>query len=915
MRQMSPVNYQALIASSDLLKCCISFQGGVYLQENEGNITSADAVVTGLVEYVSNKSVLPENARTGNVPHTAAITSYSTSVHTRERQPDKPSHRKSLFKRLGKMGDVISSLEDVLVRLPDEHASKPNQLSNFGYWLFKRFERLGEVGDIKKGISRLEDAVPEHFEPLGEIGDVEKGDPSFHDSLQLAPDGQTNKPIRFDNLGSSLLMRFEHLGEMGDIEKGISSLEDAVRLTPNGLPNKPSLLNTLGHSLLTRFEHLGEMGDLEKGISILEDAVRLTPDGHPDKPSQLNNLGKSLLTHFKCLGEMGDIEMAISCLEDAIRLTPDGYADKPSRLNDLGNSLLKRFEHLGELGDIEKAILTLEDAVLLTLNGHPDKPSRLSNLGNSLLTRFERLGDLEDIEKAISILEYAVRLTPDGHADKPRQLNNLGNSLSRRFSHLGEMGDIEKAISFLEVALRLTPDGHADKPILLNNLGNSLLTRFERLGESGDMEKAISAHEAGVQLTPDGHPDKPGRLNNLGHSLLMRFKHLGVIGDMRKGISGLENAVRLTPDGHPDKPGRLNNLGNSLSTRFSHLGEMGDIEKAISILENAVRLTPDWHADKPSLLNNLSNSLLTRFEHLKDPKDLKRSISAVFDSAKHPTGPPSVRFRSAIEWSQRAHLCHDDSVPSALEAYATAFELLPRLSWLGLSIETRYHELRAARTLACDAAAAAISANNLHQALEWLEQGRSVLWGQILHLRTPVDDLRTTDPKLAEELALISIDLEQGSAHAFQAGGDNNEKAAQKHRRLTKEWVRVIEQVRQLPGFKHFLLPKQYSELRNAACDGPVVVLNSSRYGCDALIIASPLEPLHHVHLDDLTYERAELLQSLLYATLGMQGQTEHTVKEPSFDSDTTFRLILSQLWEWVVKPVCSCFESLQVSD
>ena len=60
MRQMSPINYQALIASSDLLKCCISFQGGVYFQENKGNITSADAVVMGLFKYVSNKSVLPK---------------------------------------------------------------------------------------------------------------------------------------------------------------------------------------------------------------------------------------------------------------------------------------------------------------------------------------------------------------------------------------------------------------------------------------------------------------------------------------------------------------------------------------------------------------------------------------------------------------------------------------------------------------------------------------------------------------------------------------------------------------------------------------------------------------------------------------------------------------------------------------
>jgi hypothetical protein len=107
------------------------------------------------------------------------------------------------------------------------------------------------------------------------------------------------------------------------------------------------------------------------------------------------------------------------------------------------------------------------------------------------------------------------------------------------------------------------------------------------------------------------------------------------------------------------------------------------------------------------------------------------------------------------------------------EAYATALELLPRKSLLGLSISSRHHELISARTLACDTAATAISEKYLRTALEWLEQGRSVLWGQILHLRPPLDDLHATDPKLAAKLTSIATDLERGSSQAFIAGDDN----------------------------------------------------------------------------------------------------------------------------------------------
>ena len=106
------------------------------------------------------------------------------------------------------------------------------------------------------------------------------------------------------------------------------------------------------------------------------------------------------------------------------------------------------------------------------------------------------------------------------------------------------------------------------------------------------------------------------------------------------------------------------------------------------------------------------------------------------------------------------------SVPSVLEPYAAAFELLPRMCWLGLSITSRHHTLIQAKALACDAAATAISANDSHMALEWLEQDRSVLWGQILHLRTPLDRLHATAPELAAALTSIARDLECGWSRA-----------------------------------------------------------------------------------------------------------------------------------------------------
>jgi hypothetical protein len=40
-----------------------------------------------------------------------------------------------------------------------EHTEKAGRLSNLGCSLMRRFERLGEMGDIEKSILSLEDAV------------------------------------------------------------------------------------------------------------------------------------------------------------------------------------------------------------------------------------------------------------------------------------------------------------------------------------------------------------------------------------------------------------------------------------------------------------------------------------------------------------------------------------------------------------------------------------------------------------------------------------------------------------------------------------------------------------------------------------------------------------------------------------
>ncbi|KAJ7127988.1 CHAT domain-containing protein [Mycena epipterygia] len=705
-------------------------------------------------------------------------------------------------------------------------------------------------------------------------------------------------------LGEILLRSYLRSGIVDDLNQAVCAYNDAVRDDPGDV----IYLADLGRALQHRFERLGSLLDINRSVVILETAVALTPDGHPGKPAGLNSLGNSLLSRFKRLGGLDDLNQSVLRFESAVTLTPDGHPDKPSLLNNLGNPLLRRFERLGDLDDLNQSVLRFEAAITLTPDGHPDKPSSLRNLGNSLLRRFEQLGGLSDLNQSVLRCEAAVTLTPDGHPHKPSQLNSLGRSLLYRFEQLGGLDDLNQSVLRFEAAVTLTPDGHPDKPSSLNNLGNSLLRRFERVGSLDDLNQSVLRCEAAVTLTPDGHPDKPSWLNNLGNSLLRRFERLGGLDDLNQSVLRFEAAVNLTPDGHPDKPSWLNNLGNSLIRRFEQLGDLDDLNQSVLRSEAAVTLTPDGHPVKPSRLTNLGNSLQIRFKQLGDLQESQQLLLHYTSAACSATGPASIRFDAAKRWAEHAHIHQPSSV---LLAYTTAIELLPELAWLGLSITDRHHQLLQAGEVVRDAASAAIAVHDYEKAVEWLEQGRSVIWGQLLNLRTPVDELRKSYPSLANQLVSLSTTLETAGTQSNDVvaaiDSQSLQSIAQKSHALVLERNDILQQIRELPGFQRFLLSKPISELSLAANIGPVAILNISEYGCDALVLMPGLgDEVIHVPLSDFTIHQAQALAKLLASIVGTPGRSDRLAgsREGDMTPDDIFSHILSELWFKIVRPV-----------
>ncbi|TEB36915.1 hypothetical protein FA13DRAFT_1893854 [Coprinellus micaceus] len=677
-----------------------------------------------------------------------------------------------------------------------------------------------------------------------------------------------------NNLASSFLSRFEHTGDLGDLAEAISLQTRAVDLTPAGDEHLPSRLSNLGNSLGCRYQSTGDLSDISRAISFQIQGVYLTPEGHVHGPSEFNNLGRSYKIRFERTGDLSDLANAISAQMNAVHLTPEGHTHLPIHLMNLGGSLTCRFEQTGNLEDISAAISLRTHAVHLTPEGHADLPRRLMNLGGSLTRRFERTGNLEDISAAISLQTRAVHLTPEGHADLPRRLMNLGGSLTRRFERTGNLEDISAAISLRTHAVHLTPEGHADLPRRLMNLGGSLTRRFERTGDLEDIAEAISLQTCAVHLFPEGHTDLPGNLMNLGGSFTCRFERTGNLEDISAAISLQTHAVHLTPEGHADLPRRLMNLGGSFTYRFERTGDLKDISEAISLQTHAVHLTPDGHAHLPNILTNLATSFLSRFESLKNDSDLLDAI-ALQTQAIELTPDPRTKLEGAIGWAVLLNNFYPCST-SVLTAFGAALDLLTSLAGLEQTVQHRFTMVGEFLSIPGEAAAAAFRLGRPDRALEWLEQGRCLVWGQQSQLRTPLDALNAHDPALAARLLFISQHLESAGSSRQHSSTSNSwdrkashEADALKHSQLASERDRILGHIRAIPGFETFLQPLRCTAiLSHLPRSGPVIVLNVHQHRCDAIALQDGSDEVLHIPLPSFTLQKAKWYQRILTAQL-----------------------------------------------
>jgi tetratricopeptide (TPR) repeat protein len=796
----------------------------------------------------------------------------------------------ALHRRFGHTGvfadldAAIAAGEQAVEVIPAGYPGRAVMLSNLGNALRARFEQTGVVADLDEAITAGRKAVElapaghldradtltnlgatlaRRFEQTGEVADLDEAITAGRQAVELTPAGHPHRAGMLSDLGGVLVSRSGRTGALADLDEAITLGREAVAAVPAGHHGRAVLLSRLGDSLLGRFRRTGTRVDLDEAITTVRQALDDVPPGNPGRVVvALPVLSSALVARFEWAGALADLDEAITTVRQALDAVPPGHPDRVLMLHGLGNALQVRFKRTGTPGDLDEAITITRKAVDATPAGHPARAGMLSDLAGALRARFERTGELAELDAAITAAREAVDAAPAGRAVV---LANLSGVLHARFERTGELAELDAAITAGREAVDATPADHADLAVRLSNLGLALRVRFEWAGVQADLDEAITAARTAVSAIPADHPERAALLANLSTALHARFQQTGALAELDEAITAARTAVSAVPADHPDRAVWLSNLGGTLQARYQRTRAPGDLDEAIRTGRQAASAAPAGHPDRAGMLSNLGLALALRFQGSGVLADLDAAISACRDAATAEAAAPRLRVIAAIRWGQAAGV--SERWPEAVAGFTAAAELLGLVAPRSLARTDQEHLLADLGGLASQAAACCVQAGRADRAVELFEQGRGILLGQALDTRTDLTELAAQHPDLARQFTALRDRLDRAddrwhlAAPATGTTGRRSDAAgqeAERRRETAHAFDRLITDIRAKPGFSSFLRLLPVRDLVAAASDGPVIIVNASRFGSHALILTKDgvLEP---VPLPGVTPERIEL--------------------------------------------------------
>ncbi|MEU5290460.1 hypothetical protein [Streptomyces umbrinus] len=567
-------------------------------------------------------------------------------------------------------------------------------------------------------------------------------------------------------LGADLLGRARTDPDPSVLHRATDLLKEAVGATPEGSDHLAARLSNLGLAYRMRAERHGS-GELDLAVSTGARAVSACPPDAFDRVGCLANFADSLHARFEHSNDPDDLELAVSAHVAAVEAASAEHPLRGTALGKLGAALTARFVVGERPEDIDAAVELCEQAAASAAPDNPFYAQHHTNLGMARAVRATLANARGDIEGAVAACRTAVEATVPGDPSAVIRWQNLSAALHDRYELLGARDDLTGAAAAARQAVGRQEElvgGPSELAVLLSNASAVLRVRGDAEGDEEDLELAVDTARRAVELSEPGHPGLVNRAHNYATALLSRFDHRrrthgdADTADLTTAARTLRETVGDTAaaDALPTQHlGSLSTLGLILLRRFEQEGHTDNLDDAIRVCGEAFGSLPHRHPALAGAALNLGSAL--QADAAGESRG-DQAVEAWRSGSAAAASPVALRLACARQWAEFE--AERGSWDSAVQGYAEAGVLLPLVAWHGLERSDQEHGLMRQATVARDAAAAGLAAQDAKHAFRSLEQGRAVLWNQHLHLHDDMDALSAVAPGLAEGLRRVRSALD-----------------------------------------------------------------------------------------------------------------------------------------------------------
>ncbi|KUL44644.1 hypothetical protein ADL28_39675 [Streptomyces violaceusniger] len=762
---------------------------------------------------------------------------------------------------------------------------------------------------LTQRLSDLSVALGLRFRRTGSMPDLEEAIAARRQSVELCGPDHPARIRRLSILVELLLLWCRSGARPWDVDETVRLAREVVAATDCGDSYRALRLSRLAQALYYRFQDTEQLGDLDEAIEVGRRAAEaLAPD---DRGAYLLSLGMWLQVRHDRTG-IADLKGHLQLMRR--RLADASREQRPQRLSQLGTALYHLYEYNGEVAHLQEAIEAEEQALALTAEGDDQRGDRLTNLSVSYRLRYERLRSVADLDAAIQLGTEALSAPLN---DSALAAASLSTAFQLRYRHTLNQADLDRGVHLGRKAVDKSEDGSPHRSAALTTYANALSWRLaESVGQRQevDVDEAVRLTREAVATLPVHDPDRGLHLMQYSSWLRYRYTRWGDPRDLSEAVEVAEEAVAVTPNGHRYRQTLMHTLAIVLSTEVESpdgAERAVDLDRAVMVAREAVAVNGLEDTSIVTARITLGTVLKQRYRARDDATDLREAVHWWRQAAESTVGTLPDRMSACTAWGEAAVELGD--LKLAVGAYTLAMELLPQLTWHGLSRPARERQMADWSGLASDAATCLVMVGQPERAIEILEQGRSVVWNQILHTRTDLSLLAERAPAQAQRLSRIRDTLDARpfdtmlpitvlSQDALLAPS-MWERLVEERAALLREWDEAVAEVRRLEGFAHFLRPVPFAELARAAAEGPVVLINVSRFGSHALVVGRNGPAVEAIELPEAAWkavsQRAETFSNIVAAG----GQPHRSFLERERHRHAVHD-ILDWLWNHVAEPV-----------